>query len=110
MNLDHLHDQLNPANLRMLQAIADHGSFAAAARELDLVPSALSYRVRQLEDALDVLVACSEDRSGPGRFHSLSGADQSATSRPTEIFGRLKPIAIQAPRSRAKNESDWRST
>lgn len=56
MNLDHLHDQLNPANLRMLQAIADHGSFAAAARELDLVPSALSYRVRQLEDALDVLL------------------------------------------------------
>ena len=56
MNLDHLHDQLNPANLRRLQAIADHGSFAAAARELDLVPSALSYRVRQLEDALDVLL------------------------------------------------------
>ena len=51
MNLDHLHDQLHPANLRMLQAIADHGSFAAAARTLDLVPSALSYRVRQMEDA-----------------------------------------------------------
>ena len=56
MNLDHLHDQLHPANLRMLQAIADQGSFAAAARTLDLVPSALSYRVRQREDALDVLL------------------------------------------------------
>ena len=40
----------------MLQAIADEGSFAAAARALGLVPSALTYRVRQIEDALDVLL------------------------------------------------------
>jgi DNA-binding transcriptional LysR family regulator len=40
----------------MLQAIADAGSFAAAARTLGLVPSALTYRVRQIEDALDVLL------------------------------------------------------
>jgi DNA-binding transcriptional LysR family regulator len=40
----------------MLQTIAEQGSFAAAARQLGLVPSALTYRVRQLEDALDVLL------------------------------------------------------
>jgi DNA-binding transcriptional LysR family regulator len=40
----------------MLQSIADAGSFAAAARSLGLVPSALTYRVRQIEDALDVLL------------------------------------------------------
>ena len=49
-------DALTPDNLSMLQAIADTGSFAAAARQLGLVPSALTYRVRQIEDALDVLL------------------------------------------------------
>ena len=34
----------------------DAGSFAAAARQLGLVPSAVTYRVRQIEDALDVLL------------------------------------------------------
>ena len=40
----------------MLQAIADSGSFAAASRRLGLAPSALTYRVRQIEEALDVLL------------------------------------------------------
>lgn len=40
----------------MLQCIAENGSFAAAARARDMVPSALTYRVRQIEDALDVLL------------------------------------------------------
>ena len=56
-----IQDSLSPANLRMLQAVAEHGSFAAAARALDLVPSALSYRIRQMEEALDVLLF---DRQG----------------------------------------------
>lgn len=49
-------DVLTPDALRLLQAVATHGSFAAAARELGLVPSAVTYRVRQVEDALDVLL------------------------------------------------------
>jgi hypothetical protein len=49
-------DWLTPEALTMLQSIAQTGSFAAAARQLGLVPSALTYRVRQLEDALDVLL------------------------------------------------------
>lgn len=40
----------------MMDVIARTGSFAAAARELGKVPSSLTYSVRQLEDALDVLL------------------------------------------------------
>jgi len=47
---------LTPDALTMLQTIAATGSFAAAARSLGMVPSALTYRVRQIEDALDVLL------------------------------------------------------
>ena len=47
---------LTPDALAMMDAIARTGSFAAAARELGKVPSALTYGVRQLEDALDVLL------------------------------------------------------
>ena len=49
-------DVLTPDALEMLQHIAQSGSFAAAARQRNLVPSALTYRVRQIEDALDVLL------------------------------------------------------
>jgi DNA-binding transcriptional LysR family regulator len=49
-------DVLTPDALAMLQRIADSGSFAAAARDCHMVPSALTYRVRQIEDALDVLL------------------------------------------------------
>ena len=49
-------DVLTPESLTLLQVIAESGSFASAARQLGLVPSALTYRVRQIEDALDVLL------------------------------------------------------
>ena len=44
----------------MLGAIASNGSLAAASRSLGVVPSALTYRLRQMEDSLDVLLV---DRS-----------------------------------------------
>jgi DNA-binding transcriptional LysR family regulator len=47
---------LTPEALAMMDTIARSGSFAAAAREMGKVPSALTYSVRQLEDALDVLL------------------------------------------------------
>lgn len=63
--------------LLVLDAIARSGSFAGAARELHRVPSAVSYTVQALEDAVGVAVF---DRSGhravltaAGR-HLLSGA------------------------------------
>jgi len=63
---------LTPDALAMLQAIADAGSFAAAARQLDLVPSALTYRVRQIEDALDVLLF---DRSSRQARPTAAGSE-----------------------------------
>ena len=42
---------LNPGQLDALVAIADHGSFDAAARQLHITPSAVSQRVRALEAA-----------------------------------------------------------
>src|ERR1700740_871065 len=40
---------LNPGQLDALVAIAEHGSFEAAARELHITPSAVSQRIRALE-------------------------------------------------------------
>jgi molybdate transport repressor ModE-like protein len=47
---------LTPEALSLLQSVARAGSFAAAARALGLVPSAVTYRVRQIEEALDALL------------------------------------------------------
>ena len=47
---------LTPEVIRLIDTIHRSGSMAAAARELGVVPSALTYRVRQVEDALDVLL------------------------------------------------------
>jgi DNA-binding transcriptional LysR family regulator len=65
-------DVLTPDAFAMLQTVVEAGSFAAAARRLDLVPSALSYRVRQIEDALDVLLF---DRSARQARLTEAGAE-----------------------------------
>ena len=65
-------DVLTPDALAMLQTIAATGSFAAAARSLGVVPSALTYRVRQIEDALDVLLY---DRSSRQARLTEAGAE-----------------------------------
>ncbi|OON62407.1 LysR family transcriptional regulator [Massilia sp. KIM] len=65
-------DALTPASLAMLEAIAEHGSFAAAARALGMVPSALTYRVRVIEEALDALLF---DRSSRRARLTEAGAE-----------------------------------
>ena len=65
-------DVLTPDALAMLQTIAVAGSFAAAARAMGVVPSALTYRVRQIEDALDVLLY---DRSSRMARPTEAGAE-----------------------------------
>ncbi|PUE07512.1 LysR family transcriptional regulator [Limnohabitans sp. WS1] len=65
-------DWLTPEALLMLQTIGQQGSFAAAARTLNLVPSALTYRVRQIEDALDVLLF---DRSARQAVPTAAGRE-----------------------------------
>jgi DNA-binding transcriptional LysR family regulator len=63
---------LTPEALSMMDTIARTGSFAAAARELGKVPSALTYSVRQLEDALDALLF---DRSSRQAQLTPAGAE-----------------------------------
>ncbi len=65
-------DVLTPDALQMLHTIDTEGSFAAAARQMDMVPSALTYRVRQIEDALDVLLF---DRSSRQAVATEAGAE-----------------------------------
>ena len=65
-------DVLTPSALAMLHVIADTGSFAAAARARRMVPSALTYRVRQMEEALDVLLF---DRSSRQARLTEAGAE-----------------------------------
>jgi molybdate transport repressor ModE-like protein len=63
---------LTPEALAMMDAIARTGSFAGAARELGKVPSALTYSVRQLEEALDVLLF---DRSSRQAQFTAAGTE-----------------------------------
>ncbi|AOW12880.1 LysR family transcriptional regulator [Hydrogenophaga crassostreae] len=63
---------LSPENLGLIEAVHRLGSMAAAARELGMVPSALTYRVRQVEDSLDVLLF---DRSARRAQLTPAGAE-----------------------------------
>ncbi len=65
-------DALTPDALALLQTVASTGSFAAAARALAVVPSAVTSRVRQIEDALDVLLF---DRSSRQARLTEAGAE-----------------------------------
>jgi len=58
--------------LQVLEAIDRRGSFAAAAVELDRVPSAITYTVRRLEESLDVLLF---DRRGRRARFTAAGRE-----------------------------------
>lgn len=84
---------LTPEALAMLQAVARTGSLAAAARELGQVPSALTYRVRQIEDALDVLLF---DRSS--RQARLTPAGHELLREGERVLADLDSIANRVKR------------
>jgi LysR family transcriptional regulator, chromosome initiation inhibitor len=56
--------RFDPAQLEALMAIADHGTFDAAARTLHVTPSAVSQRIRALESSVGQVVV---QRSTPCR-------------------------------------------
>src|SRR5215217_7656193 len=56
--------RFDPAQLEALVAIADHGTFDAAARTLHVTPSAVSQRIRALESSIGQVVV---QRSTPCR-------------------------------------------
>lgn len=86
-------EALTPDALDMLQRIGEHGSFAAAARASGMVPSALTYRVRQIEDALDVLLF---DRSS--RQARLTAAGQELILEGRRLLDEIDAIANRVRR------------
>ena len=86
-------DVLTPDALAMLQSIASAGSFAAAARDMGMVPSAMTYRVRQIEDALDVLLF---DRSS--RQAKLTEAGQELLREGNRLLLEIDAVANRVKR------------
>ncbi len=77
----------------MMDTIARTGSFAAAARELGKVPSALTYSVRQLEEALDVLLF--DRRSRQAR---LTAAGEELLSEGRRLLAEMEAVANRVRR------------
>ncbi len=84
---------LTPDALDMVDTIARTGSFAAAARELGQVPSALTYSVRQLEEALDVLLF---DRSS--RQARLTPAGEELLHEGRRLLAQMDAVANRVQR------------
>jgi molybdate transport repressor ModE-like protein len=84
---------LTPDALSMLQTVARAGSFAAAARELGVVPSAVTYRVRQIEDALDALLF---DRAS--RQAKLTDAGSELLREGERLLGEVDAVASRVRR------------
>ena len=83
---------LSADNLHLLGIVAKEGSLAAAARFLGMVPSAMSYRIRQMEDALDVLLV---DRKGTTR---LTAAGQELVVEGGRLLSEMDAIANRIKR------------
>ena len=86
-------DALTPEALGIIAAVHRAGSMAAAARELGVVPSALTYRVRQVEDALDVLLF---DRSS--RQAKLTDAGRELLHEGSRLLTELDAVANRVKR------------
>ena len=84
---------LTPEALGLIATVHRTGSLAAAARELGVVPSALTYRVRQIEDALDVLLF---DRSS--RQARLTEAGQELLREGNRLLIELDAVAQRVKR------------
>ena len=92
--VDHsLRNALTPATIELIAAVDRTGSMAAAARELGVVPSALTYRIRQVEDALDVLLF---DRSS--RQAKLTEAGKELLREGSRLLTELDAIANRVKR------------
>ena len=86
-------DVLTPESLAMMDVIARTGSFAAAARELGKVPSSLTYSVRQLEDALDVLLFDRRSRQA-----KLTAAGEELLNEGRRLLDQMDAVANRVKR------------
>lgn len=88
-----IRDVLTPEALSLIDAVDRTGSMAAAARELGVVPSALTYRIRRVEDGLDVLLF---DRSS--RQAKLTEAGKELLREGNRVLNELDAIANRVKR------------
>ena len=88
-----IRDVLTPEALGLIDAVSRTGSMAAAAREMGVVPSALTYRIRRVEDALDVLLF---DRSS--RQAKLTEAGKELLREGNRVLNELDAIANRVKR------------
>lgn len=88
-----IRNALTPETIGLIGTVHRTGSMAAAARELGVVPSALTYRIRQVEDALDVLLF---DRSS--RQARLTEAGKELLREGTRLLGELDAVAQRVKR------------
>ena len=93
MSANAIRDTLTPQALNLIDAVHRTGSMAAAARELGLVPSALTYRIRLVEDALDVLLF---DRSS--RQARLTEAGKELLREGNRLLQELDAVANRVKR------------
>lgn len=84
---------LTPESIGLIDAVHRSGSMAAAARALGVVPSALTYRIRQVEDALDVLLF---DRSS--RQAKLTEAGKELLREGSRLLVELDAMANRVKR------------
>src|SRR5437868_2054671 len=84
---------LTPEALTMMDVIARTGSLTAAARELGKVPSALTYNVRQLEDALDVLLFDRRSRQA-----KLTAAGEELLNEGRRLLEQMDAVANRVKR------------
>ena len=91
--MSHRRHVLTPEALEMMDTIERTGSFAAAARELGKVPSALTYSVRQLEDALDVLLF--DRRSRQAQF---TAAGEELLNEGRRLLAQIDAVANRVQR------------
>jgi DNA-binding transcriptional LysR family regulator len=82
--------------LEALEAIADHGSFAAAAAALHKAQSAVSYAIQRLEDALDLPLF---DRSG--HRAKLTPAGVAILDEARQVLARTRRMQALAAQLRA---------
>ena len=93
MGTSSIRHAMTPEAIGLIDAIDRTGSMAAAARALGLVPSALTYRVRRVEDALDVLLF---DRSS--RRAKLTPAGQELLREGHRLLLELDALAHRVKR------------
>jgi DNA-binding transcriptional LysR family regulator len=91
--MKNVRDLITPEALALIRTVASQGSMAAAARELGLVPSAVTYRVRQIEEALDVLLF---DRSA--KQARITAAGQELLSEGERVLQELDAVARRVQR------------